>query len=432
MGILPTLKHCKHKKGTTNMENITKAQLILVGGRPIPNILTIIHENPNIIVAVCSKESKDRDWPHLERMIRALSPQSLILEPEPVDAFLVTDIQNICISEMLRFPKAEWVVNVTTATSLMTLGAYKAAEICQKQCGLSIKCWYLDTAGTRIIPLVGKGNDKEIFSIKVHQYVTTYDYGLQDGNSKDYKERYLMDDWLEVAQQLGKNIVKAELLKEIMLDAKDSPKKGKDNNGNDIVKPVQLTKSLALEKYYLLEELEAVGLIKNLKKDLSGFHFHISEQQHKFLNGSWLELYIYTAAKNLNLFDDIQWNKEIIDNNPERQVKKPLQFNEMDVSMTYKAQLLIVECKTGGAGLSSKTLNDIVSMVDLIGGKFVGKILATNQSLNDESHTFRDSSLENFLTIADRKEVYIITREYLPKITEILEEQTLNPKYSRK
>lgn len=38
-----------------------KAQLILVGGRPMPNILTLIHQEPELIIAICSSQSYKRN-----------------------------------------------------------------------------------------------------------------------------------------------------------------------------------------------------------------------------------------------------------------------------------------------------------------------------------------------------------------------------------
>src|SRR5437016_13796045 len=109
-----------------------KALLILVGGRPIPNILTVIHEQPEVIVPICSNQSVKEEWPELKQAIERLSPASTILEPDQVDAFVVEAIQKACELAFLRYPQADWIFNVTTATSLMTLGAYKAAENCRK------------------------------------------------------------------------------------------------------------------------------------------------------------------------------------------------------------------------------------------------------------------------------------------------------------
>src|SRR5437667_5102031 len=94
-----------------------KALLILVGGRPIPNILTVIHEKPKKIVAVCSHESKDDEWIQLKQAIERLSPASVIEETKPIDAFDCEAIKETCIQAFSTYPDADWIFNATAATS---------------------------------------------------------------------------------------------------------------------------------------------------------------------------------------------------------------------------------------------------------------------------------------------------------------------------
>ena len=384
-----------------------KAQLILVGGRPIPNVLTIIHERPEVIVAICSKESIKQEWPELKQAIQRLSHTSDIQEAE-VDAFDVDAVQKACELEFLRCPRAEWIFNVTTATSLMTLGAYKAAESCAKYPDASVRCWYLDTANARVIPLVGKGRDNSIFSITVDQYVAAYNYGLQDAsNIKDYQQRYLKEDWKAFARRLGKNPQEANLLKQVLIGSSRTAKR--------------VVKSMEIHKF--LQDLEAIGLVNKLREDGNDLRFMLSEEQYKFLDGAWLELYVYQESKDSELFDNVQWSKEIIDNDPDRTAKFPLQYKEMDVSLTYKARLIIVECKTGKKGLESEPLDDIVTIADLIGRGFVVKILVTSQGLPAQMDANQRASHQDFLTKAKRKGVFVVTQERLPQVGSILAEQ---------
>lgn len=398
-----------------------KALLILVGGRPIPNILTVIHEQPEMIVPICSSESVKEEWPELKQAIERLSPMSAILEPDLVDAFAVEAIQKACELAFFRYPQADWIFNVTTATSLMTLGAYKAADNCRKLYeGASIRCWYLDTANSRVIPLVGEGRDNTIFSITVDQYVAAYNYRLQDGsNLKHHRDRYLKDDWMTFATRLGKNPREASLLKQMFSKAAGSPRAVKN-----------VTNSFETSAF--LRDLEAIGLVSKLQADERHFHFTLSEEQFKFLDGAWLELYTYQEARSLGLFDDIQWSKEIIDNDPERTARFPLQYKELDVSLTYKAQMMVVECKTGKEGLESKTLDEIVTIADLVGRGFVVKLLVTSHSLPDKMDANQQSSHEDFQTKAKRRGVYVVTREKLPHLGFILRKQATTPEYARK
>src|SRR5438874_2815278 len=108
---------------------IMKAQLILVGGRPMPNILTIIHQEPEVIVAICSVESVKREWPGLKKAIENLLPLCDIKE-KVVDGYLLEQIEPACESELGKLPGEDWIFNITTATSIMSIGAYRVAERC--------------------------------------------------------------------------------------------------------------------------------------------------------------------------------------------------------------------------------------------------------------------------------------------------------------
>jgi hypothetical protein len=401
-----------------------KALLILVGGRPIPNILTVIHEEPEVIVPICSYESVKEEWPELKSAIERLSPTSCIEDATSVDAFAIDDIQKACELEFLKYPDADWIFNVTTATSLMTLGAYKAAENCSKLYdGASVRCWYLDTARSRTIPLVGESGDNDIiFSITVDKYVAAYNYRLQDGgNLKRYRELYLRSDWIAFAERLANNPQEASSLKQIINKSTGTPRTVKN-----IIKTG--------ETYEFLHNLEILGLISMLQDDGTHVQFRLSEEQFKFLDGAWLELYVYQEAKklkNLKLIDDVEWSKEIIDNDPEREAKTPLQYKEMDVSLTSKAQLIVLECKTGKEGLDSKTFDDIVNVADLIGRGFVMKILVTSWGLPVPMDSNQQAAHKDFLTKAKRRGVYVVTQDKLPLIGSILEEKARTPKHAR-
>jgi Domain of unknown function (DUF1887)/CRISPR-associated protein (Cas_Cmr3) len=286
--------------------------------------------------------------------------------------------------------------------------------------GASIRCWYLDTANSRVIPLVGEGRDNTIFSITVDQYMAAYNYRLQDGsNLKHHRDRYLKDDWMTFATRLGKNPREASLLKQMISKAAGSPRAVKN-----------VTNSFETSEF--LRDLEAIGLVSKLQADERHFHFTLSEEQFKFLDGAWLELYTYQEARRLGLFDDIQWSKEIIDNDPERTARFPLQYKELDISLTYKAQMIVVECKTGKEGLESKTLDEIVTIADLIGRGFVEKLLVSSHSLPDKMDANQQSSQEDFQTKAKRRGVYVVAREKLPLLSDILKKQATTPEYARK
>src|SRR5216110_2750792 len=104
------------------------AQLILVGGRPMPNILSIVHQKPELVVAVCSLQSYNQEWPSLRKAIKNLLPACKI-EEKAVDGYLLDKIESACesmLGSLSETPEkaGNWVFNITNATSIMSIGAY--------------------------------------------------------------------------------------------------------------------------------------------------------------------------------------------------------------------------------------------------------------------------------------------------------------------
>ncbi len=393
-----------------------KAQLILVGGRAsIPNILTIIHQRPDIIVAVSSTESK-KDVPRLEQAIKAVHPTYQLEQVDPVDAFDFSQIYSVCEKAVKNHPDAEWIFNITTGTTIMSIAAYEVAKKYRQS--LSIQCWYINTSQTRVISLAEDSQEK-IFQITVSQYAAAYNRVLSPGDLDD-ERRYVELHWLPFAQRLGKNPHDASLIKLVMNKIKNRP--GKDKEGEDKSKYYPM-EGLSDGVYSLLEEAQHLQLISQLTRDTTSIGFRLSYFQDRFLNGAWLEAYVWDEAKKLGdlddcKMDDCQWNHTIIDGKSK---------NELDVVMTYKAQLLIAECKTGEEeAFDSKTLYKLDSVANLLGGRFVSKLLITSLPLPTKA-----DKLQEFIEQAESRRVVVVTAEDLPQIREILKREALTPTYAR-
>src|SRR6266849_2398340 len=108
-----------------------KALLTLFGGRSfLPTALIVIHEKPDIVVAISSKQSHE-DLPQLHYAIEKYRRESNFncgLEmPEGVDAFEVEQIQKVCENAIEEHLDMEWIVDITGGTSLMSIAAYETA-----------------------------------------------------------------------------------------------------------------------------------------------------------------------------------------------------------------------------------------------------------------------------------------------------------------
>lgn len=388
-----------------------KALLILVGGRAsIPNILTIIHLQPQAIIAICSEESHS-DFPQLKDAIEKISPSYSVEELPPVDAFNKEEITIRCEEALRKHPSATWIFNITAATTIMSIAAYEVAKRFQHS------CWYLNTSQARVVTLSGIQCEESIFYITASQYVTAYYRSLEIGDLEERRD-FCEQRWLAFAQKLGEHPEMAIHLKKIMkaIDKTKIKRPRKDE-------PKQYTlEGDSKDAYDILESAQQVELLNELSKDDKHLHFQLTYLQDNFLNGGWLEAYVWDKAQKLHLFDDCQWNKKIVLGN----LKK-----ELDVVMTYKAQLILVECKTGDETYDTETLNKLEAVANLLGGRFVGKILASSLLSPDEKDSNKFKGHQEFLAKAKSQCIVVIMGEDLPKIGEILKKEAIKPTYPR-
>ncbi len=110
------------------MEN-KRALLTLFGGRAfLPIALLVLHEKPALVVPISSEQSQ-RHLPQLQQAIRKFQTgseiQSRFEAPKHIDAFEVQEIQDLCEKVIAQYPDMEWIVDITSGTSLMSLGAYR-------------------------------------------------------------------------------------------------------------------------------------------------------------------------------------------------------------------------------------------------------------------------------------------------------------------
>ena len=399
-----------------------KAQLILVGGRPMPNILTIVYQKPELIVAVCSLQSFEREWSSLKKAIKNLLPECKI-EERVVDGYLLDQIEPACES-MLGCSSEEksenWVFNITNATSIMSIGAYNVAKRYEQK--KQIDCWYLDTARSRVIALVGNAGDEKVFSLKVQQYVAAYDCRLALENLEEKEEReYCEQHWLPFTQLLVNNPYNIDLLKKFVKEIR-KPKKGDGPQKRSIPDSSE-------DMYALLTLACDNGLLSDLRREKGRISFSISSSQANYLDGPWLEAYVWNEARQLDIFSDCLWNQKLI---ADEKLTDKDGKNQLDVSMIYKAQLFIVECKTGEReGFDANILYKLDSVANPLGNQFVGKMAVVSIPIPDKDKREEYKQFLHFKEKADERGITIVTRETLASVGRMLKKMAEEPKYNR-
>jgi len=407
-----------------------KAQLVLVGGRSsVPNILTILFQKPDAVIVLCSHESHN-DFASFKHLVEAILPTCTVEDPPPVDAFEPEEVAERCTEAFQRYSTAEWICNITAATTIMSIAVYEQARKFQKD------CWYLNTSKTRVITLTGAKLDSNhnaaIFHLSVLEYISAYYYSLENGDLEE-RRGWCEQHWLPFAQLLGQNPILADHLKPVMKAISNSRQQRPNKNEP---KHYDFPK-LSQEAHDIMKKAEQFGLASDVRIEHGVLHFTLTHLQDSFLNGGWLELYVWNEAKqikssdNSSLFDDCQWNHKVTISGVTR---------EIDVALTYKAQLIIAECKTGDDITESRTRDGLVAVANPLGGKFVGKILISSLFSPKETgpDQIQDGKLrekikghQDFLSKADHHNIVVIMAEDLPRIRERLKQEAETPKYPR-
>lgn len=420
-------------KGRRTIKEIrmARALLILFGGRSMPNMLTIIHEELALVVALVSEDQKQ----HLTELRQSLEllfkgqTQKFQLDTSyTVNAFKLDEVYQTCKHVVETYSRAdhpnyEWIFNVTAATKIMSLGAYKAATEFKDQ-NKPIKCWYLDTFHASVIPLIGEARDSSIFHLTLEQYAAVYNCQIEPVVHKEQRE-YYQKEWLPFARYLAEHPHTIDVLKDFLEQMGGSPKE-------DASKTCPITPAVD-ETYAFLEAMHKAGLLESLQRKQNIISIKFTSMQYHFLNGAWLEVYVWDAAQQLGIFSDCQWSYKI----PEEDKPKDNR-NELDVTLLYNAQLILIECKTGEKDFyGSDTIYKIDSLATLLGGKFVTKIVITSlpnptflPALDNRVRGLQDK-FADLTKRAKGSHVVIVTREDLPHLGRILRKQAEDPDYSR-
>ncbi|WP_371873920.1 Card1-like endonuclease domain-containing protein [Dictyobacter arantiisoli] len=135
--------------------------------------------------------------------------------------------------------------------------------------------------------------------------------------------------------------------------------------------------------------------------------------------GDWLEFYVWNEIINAGLADErhCQWGCHVLDGNIER---------EFDLALIYKAQLIVAECKAEYNPFKAEKqyLHKLAAKANVLGGSYVGKVFITNQPGTGDS-------IKSFREQAEQYQILIVTKEQLPDIARIMEQEAKNPKYRR-
>lgn len=353
--------------------------LCLVSTQQVANLTPIfdLEQPPQQVLLLTSERLKQ----HAAWLQQVLQQQKIQVEIVALDDPYDCDQVKQRVESLLeRQDLGNIILNVTAGTKIMSLAAY---EVFRQR---KLPVFYVHPRKDLLIPLLPSGPPRELPDqlrleefFQVHGYQVTSLRRKTVARSRQQLGERLVEQVSLFSQALGPlNYLAGTAENRSTLKSDRIPKRAWDANG---FKP-------------LVDLLVVEGL---LRVDNDHFIFS-SEEDRFFVNGGWLEEYLFSRI------DRIRNRFKIQDSAMSVQVKSASGTkNEIDVAILHNNQLFLIECKTrrfrGNQGAGSKALYRMDSL-KIMGGITAQAMLASYRRLTS-SHHRRAADLKIYLVVGD-------------------------------
>lgn len=353
-----------------------------VGKQPMPILIPILQFQPDVSTQLIVTNDVKNVTQHLSDALRA-NPDTKSLSVyghQPVRPFSVADSRQRCVtilgSDSPRYEGKTFAINVTGGTTLMALGARRAAR------EFDVPMLYVDTDGGFIVHLAPDGTEthREPITVKVSVPVYLAAHGASVSTKTEWSmsaaeaEPAWIKPYREVARVLGETGPHSQPLLDKIRAAYS---RSEDEAGAPVSldRPRDKTRELALV-------LAGSGFITNFLDTSDELRFQLVQdgRVEQFLTGHWLELYVYDVCLDSGFFDDVRMSATVSRRVDHRRVE-----NEIDVIVTRHGRLAAISCKTGLQEIEDRDVNkqavyelDSLLQAELM-GLFARKLLVTNR-----------------------------------------------------
>ncbi len=378
-----------------------KALLMLTGGRGIPDMLVIKYLRPDIVFNLTTKQGL-RTAQHLAHFAHIEFGCQMKILPT-INPNKEKEVKESCMHVLRSQDDAEWLVSITSAPKTMSIFAVDVAR------ENDIPCWYLNTDDREVISF-SKGIPVDVdnlFKASVEQYMKLYERDYEIPKSDHYRKQ--AESWYEVAKLLAHMPEATHKLMKALRRAQW--KKSREEAITFTVELQAKTLGCELQKHnFLIIDHETMDTLQCTIVD---------GDKREFLNGDWLETYVWREVKNAKFTHDCQWGYKIFTGKAK---------NELDVAFTYKGILLIAECKTDDDPFTKKSeyLDTLDSVANSLGRTYTSKFFVTNHPAPEDVQSY-----ESFCAQAKQRKILVITGKDLCNIGTILKQEAEAPSIER-
>lgn len=384
--------------------------IILTGGRSTPAVLGALTVKPRAIEFINSRDEAHRQ----DEVVSALKSLTDVALPsfpsgETIDAYDMDAAYKACASIVERIGDGPFVINLSSGTKVMALGAYEFAR--QHR----LPALYVDTNARRILDLTTK-QDFSTIPLRVDSYLACYGRSPEakfnaDALSCSLEQAIELAGWLVAAADPALSVL--ELVRRY------GEGKGKRTCKVSKHRPDNT-------ELHVWNKLVSVGLLERIDDKEATFSFTLpSDVDFEFLKGTWLEMFVWHEACNQRnkegapVFDDALFNFEIpSDHSGARK--------EIDVGLMVAGQMIHCSCKAGGKRIwSTDHLDELRAVSSLIGGRFCSRVFITSKNPPAENDgDWKDYQL--FLEQAKDRQIVVIAGDKLPHVGACLARQASN------
>lgn len=389
------------------MASRKRIMVLLGGGRIPPNIAGVMSLRPDEVRYLVS-EDQPRTHDDMLSVLRRFGWLNADGPAELVPAHYIPSIKAKTQQILADCAGADVVFNVTCGSKTMAIAVYEVAK------ELGHRVIYVDSLANRIIDWTWPDQEEQLISSNVEDFLKTFGRIPQPNNI--FRELSLSEDHaVAVASQFvaGGAAADSLLLGMRQLGWKES-------------EPRRHFKStLSDAEVEVLKMMAEHGLISNVGLTSGGYwHYTVPTAANwNFIKGDWLEVYVYSEARQLRqrdgrpLFDDIAFS-----------VRLPGEAGtaerEIDFAGLFGWQLVWASCKVERDPLEKKHLDEVATINAMIGGRYATPIFVCNGRGDAEN-------AETFLQQAEAAKIVVVMRDQLAKIGDVLRSEAVRPSYGR-
>jgi len=355
----------------------------------------LLHYRPQLVFVIAP-----HGWPYQRTyidIVQALPSCEIKIMP-PINHYDIDACLQACLDSYLPYANEElvWMMTTSSATKVMALAGYEFAK--QNK----IFSWQIEPIQEHIITVGMQTNVdiRKFFHPTVSEYLKNHGYVIADHKLTEKAYREKAETWSSIARDIVQSSEAQHLFSLLV---------GK-NKKESVVLPATLRAAPLLSSFVKEGVLE---IIQEHNDGTATCCFPSSDSALFFRTGKWLMLYVWYEVLHAKIADDCQWGCEIVHNQ---------ELFELDLALTYRARLLLAECKVGQYPYRLESLSRLEAIANRLGRNYVSRLFITSSSSMQGPY-------QSFCEHAQLRNTVVVTWEDLPNIGSIIKRTILAPTY---